>query len=149
MDYNKEWMHILGQQIEKRFSGVTNIGGIDVGLVEDEEGIHWGYKGVECHVHFYKNGEGIDNLFFNLKFQKKQGLAELIDALISASEVDKSKYFRKLRKEYVDEKDIDSYTVRCSVKKIPETKKQRDNMLGYVWGNLIGPMLGKATGIVK
>jgi len=145
MDYCKEWTHILAQQIERRFSGVNNIGGIDIGLVEDDEGIHWKYKGVECQVQFYKNGNEKDNLLFNLKFQKKQGLVEKVDASISVSNIDDSKYFGGLKREHVSEKDVYSYIVRCPMKRMPKTRKHRDEMLGYVWGSLIGPLLGKAA----
>ena len=148
MDYNKEFIHIFRQQIERKFFGVNNIGGIDIGLVEDEESIYWKYKGVECQVQFYKNGNGKNNLFFNLKFQKKPGLVEKVDASVSLSKIDSSRYFGKPKREHISEGEIYSYIIRCPIKKVPKTKEHRDEMFSYAWGNLIGPMLGKAAEVI-
>lgn len=147
MDCNAELTMILGQQIKERFEKVSNIGGINIYLVQDSEGIHWKYKGVECHAQFYENRNNPYNLFYNIKFPRREGLFQKVEASVSGYEIGKSKYFGRPRREFFEDNDIQSYTLLCSIKRKPKNKKEQDDMLGFIWGKLIGPILGKATGI--
>ena len=145
MDYNRELTHILGQQIKRRFEQASSIGGIDIKLVERDDGVHWEYKGVECHVNFYENKKKPHVLYFNMSSRGIDSLADCLEKSLSGSEIEKSEFLRRPLRTFSE----NSYAVSSSIKKKITDKKKRDEMLGYVWGRVIAPMLGTAAGLLK
>ena len=149
MDYdqlNKDYTENLSRQIDDRF----RIDGADFGpnfeseLIK-KEGYYLTYKGVECYLEFYSEGPEKSILAFEMKTKNRSGLVDKIKNSISGTKIDKSKYFRRPEVNCDETAETVDYGVQITLKKTPTRKKQRDEMLGYIWGNLISKMLNAAT----
>lgn len=122
------------KNIRKRFENASSvkIRKIERGYNSDYA-VDWPYLGVEYKVNFYVNGEKRLNFFIELEFERKNGLREKLEDVISGSKIEKSSFLNKPEREYFDseEKEFHKHHLLEEQKKLQGVPIGGEKIRGY------------------
>ena len=155
MDIPEQYTSLLGQAIQKRFSGF-DIGFREISGYQSPKAIDWKYKGVECKANFYAE-EG--KLFFvmELEFPEISGLVDKIKAEGACGKniESKSKFLTKPKREVHMQDRKTHYSARCRLKQnMANLNPQKhpdlaEDLIKDIWGYIMKTSIGLATGIIR